>query len=61
MAISISNLFNNLPEGIHKTKFKYGHDDKKCDICGITYEVCDCFLVGQCRKSFQKIILYFSI
>ena len=26
-ASSLSNLINNLSEGIHKTKCKYGHDD----------------------------------
>ena len=25
---SLSNLVNNLSEGIHKIKCKYGHDDK---------------------------------
>ena len=41
---SLSNLVDNLSEGIHKTKCKYDHDDKKCETCGITFEVCDCFL-----------------
>ena len=35
MASSLSNLVNNLSEGIHKIKCKYGHDDIK---------YCDCFL-----------------
>ena len=25
-------------------KCKYGHDDKKCETCGIKYKYCDCFL-----------------
>ena len=29
----LSNLVNNLFEGIHKIKCKYGHDDKKCETC----------------------------
>ena len=29
MASSLSNLVNNLSEGIHKIKCKHGHDDKK--------------------------------
>ena len=33
MAISISNLINNLSEGIHEIKCKYGHDDEKCENC----------------------------
>ena len=30
LATSLSNLVNNLSEGIHKIKCKYGHHDKKC-------------------------------
>ena len=35
MASSLSNLLNNLTEGIHKIKYKYGHNDryKDCDSC----------------------------
>ena len=44
MARSLSNLVNNLSERIHRIKCKYGHNDKKCETCGITYEVCNCFL-----------------
>ena len=44
MTSSLSNLVNNLSEGIHKIKCKFGHDDKKWETCRITYEVCDCFL-----------------
>ena len=29
MASSLSNLVNNISEGIHKIKCKYGDDDKK--------------------------------
>ena len=32
MTRSLSNLVNNLSEGIHKIKCKYGHDDKKCEL-----------------------------
>ena len=44
MARSLSNLVNNLAEGIYKIKFKYGHDEKKCEICGIKCKDCDHFL-----------------
>ena len=44
MASSISNLINNLSEGLHRIKCKLEHDDKKCKICGIKYKYCDCFL-----------------
>ena len=44
MASSLSNLLNDLSEGIHKIKCKYEQNDEKCETCGITYEVCDCFL-----------------
>ena len=33
MASSLPNLVNNLGEGIHEIKRKYGHDDKKCETC----------------------------
>ena len=44
MASSLSNLVNNLSEGMHRIKFKYRHEDKKCETCGIKYKYCDCFL-----------------
>ena len=34
IASSLSNIVNNLPEGI---KCKHRHDDKKCKTCGIEY------------------------
>ena len=43
MESSLSNLVNNLSEGIHRIQSKFGHDDKKCEICGIKYKYCDCF------------------
>ena len=44
MASSSSNLVNNLSEGIHRIKCKYGHDDKKCEPYGNECKYCDCFL-----------------
>ena len=44
MGNSLSNLVYKLSEGIHKCKCKYGHNDKECESCGISYEVRDCFL-----------------
>ena len=37
MASSSSNLINNLSWGIHRIKCKFGHDDKKCETCGISF------------------------
>ena len=67
MASSLSILVNNLSEGIHGIKCKCGHDDKKCETCGIRYEYCDCFLKYAknkddlieykclyCNKSYQR-------
>ena len=34
---SLSNLANNLSEGIHKIQCKYGHDDNKCEIYGMEF------------------------
>ena len=33
MVSSLSNLANNLSKGIHRIKCKFGHGDKKCEIC----------------------------
>ena len=44
MASSLSNLVNNLSEGIYRIKCKYGQDDRKCETCGTKYKYCDCFL-----------------
>ena len=44
MASSLSNPVNNLSEKIHRIKFKYKHDDKKCETCRIKYKYCHCFL-----------------
>ena len=44
MGSSLSNLVNNLSEEIHRIKYKFGQDDKKCEICGIRYKYCDSFL-----------------
>ena len=50
MANSLSNLANDLSEGIkleelnvNRIKCKFGNFDKKCEPCGITCKVCDCF------------------
>ena len=44
MASFLSNVVNNLSEGIHRIKCKFGHEDKKCEKCRIIYKYCDCFL-----------------
>ena len=31
MTGSLSNLLNNLSEGLHRIKYKLGHDNKKCE------------------------------
>ena len=43
MASLLSVLVNNLAEGIHKIKRKYGHDNKKFETCGVKYKDCKCF------------------
>ena len=35
MASSFSSLSNNLSKGIHRIKCNFGHNDKKCETCGI--------------------------
>ena len=44
MASSLSNLVNNLSEGIYRIKCKFGHDDEICEACGIKYKYCNSFL-----------------
>ena len=44
MASSLSNLADHLTEGIHKTKCQQGHNNKKCETCGIKYKDCECCL-----------------
>ena len=43
MASLLSNLVNNLSDKIHRIKWKYEHDDKKCETCGIKYNYYDRF------------------
>ena len=43
MASSLSNLVNNLAEGFHKIKCKYGYNDKKCETFRIKYKHSNCF------------------
>lgn len=38
MATLLSNLVNHIDGGIHKIKFKDGHCNKKCELCGIKYK-----------------------
>ena len=44
MASSLSNLVNNLSEGIHRIKCKYRHDNKISGTCGIKNKCYVCFL-----------------
>ena len=41
LASSLSSLVDNPAEGIHKISCKYGHDDRKCETCGIKYKDCE--------------------
>ena len=67
MASSLSNLVNNLAEGIHKIKCKNEHGNKNCETCGIKYKYCNFFLEYTkfrdylidykflcCNKNYQK-------
>ena len=44
MASLLSNLVNNLSDGIHRIQCKLGHDDKKCETYAIKYKYCGYFL-----------------
>ena len=41
MASLLSNLVNNLAEGIQKIKCKYRHDNEKSEMSGIKYKNCE--------------------
>ena len=44
MVSSLSNLINNLSEGIHRIKYKFGHSDKKYETFRIKYKHCNYLL-----------------
>ena len=56
MASSLSNLVSNLSEGIHIIKCKFGHNDEKCETCGIKYKYCDRIL--ECANFKDDLIEY---
>ena len=56
MASSLSNLVNNLPEGIHRIKCIYGHSNKKCETFGIKYKSYEGFL--ECANFEDNLIKY---
>lgn len=43
MARSLSNLANNLSQGVHRIKYQRRNDDKKAETLRIKYKYCDCF------------------
>ena len=56
MANSLSNLFDNLAEEIHKIKCKHGNDNKKCKKREIKHKDCECGLEYKHVK--DDLILY---
>ena len=63
----LTNLVNNLSEGIHRAKCKFEQDNKKCETCGTKYKYCHCFFQYtnfkddlieykclSCNKSYQR-------
>ena len=59
IASSLSNFVNNLSEGIHRIKCKFGHDDKKYETWEVKYKHCNCLLEYTnlcfcCNKSYQR-------
>ena len=44
MTSFLSNFVNNLSERLQRVKCKSGHNDKKCETCGIKYKYCRFFL-----------------
>ena len=44
MVSLLSNLVNNLYEGLHRITCKFWHEDKKWETCRIKYKYYECFL-----------------
>ena len=44
MTSFLSNFVDSLTDEIHQIKRKYGHDNKKCETCGIKYKEYECCL-----------------
>ena len=58
------NLVDNLAEGIHKIKCKYGYNNKKYEIYGIKCKDSECCLEytnGKDVFTLDKLILYYTI
>ena len=51
MASSLSNLVNNLTEGIHRIKCKYGHNDKNVRLLELNISIATFFLIIQTLKT----------
>ena len=54
MTSSLSTLVNNLSEGVHRFKCKFGYDDKQFGTCGIRYKYCNCFLEYANKRWFNR-------
>ena len=52
MASSLPDLVDNFAEGIHKTKWKYRHNNKKREKREIKYKDCECSLNTEKIKMF---------
>ena len=50
MASSLSNLVNNLFEGIHKINCEHEHDDQKGETCKLSISIATVFLNTQTLK-----------
>ena len=60
MANLLPNLVNNLAEGIHKIKCKYGHDDnfQKVKLLELNIKIANPFLNTQTLKIFNRIQMF---
>ena len=50
MTSSLSNLVNNLSEGIHRFKCKFGHDDKNVKLVELNISIATVFLNKQTSR-----------
>ena len=58
MASSLSNLFDNLSEGIHKFKCKYRYDDKNVKLAELNKSIATVFLNIHTLKIINRIQMF---
>ena len=61
MTRSLSNLVNNLSEGVHKIKYKFGHNDKNVKRVELNINIVTAFLNIQVLKMIEQNLSVFAV